>query len=174
MRPHAKDGYVSETVLSHNDQPSAQEPAQPVTPPPAKRSGTGLALLALLVGAAGVAVGGWGVWQVRHLQGSELSQGEHLEALNQRAAALQQREQQISAQLASLPAASELEDRRRLVAQLQGDQQRLSQRVETVLGESRKEWRLAEAEHLLRLATLRLSALKLASSTLRASSRAWV
>jgi uroporphyrin-3 C-methyltransferase len=46
------------------------------------------------------------------------------------------------------------------VAQLQGDQQRLSQRLETVLGESRKEWRLAEAEHLLRLATLRLSALQ--------------
>jgi uroporphyrin-3 C-methyltransferase len=71
---------------------------------------------------------------------------------------LQQREQQLTAQLASLPAASELEDRRRLVAQLQGDQQRLSQRLETALGESRKEWRLAEAEHLLRLATLRLSA----------------
>ncbi|MFJ4052158.1 uroporphyrinogen-III C-methyltransferase [Pseudomonas sp. NPDC089743] len=151
---------MSETVLSHNDQPSAQEPTQPVTPPPAKRSGTGLALLALLVGAAGVAVGGWGVWQVRHLQGNELSQRQHLETLSQRAAALQQREQQISAQLASLPAASELEDRRRLVAQLQGDQQRLSQRLETVLGESRKEWRLAEAEHLLRLATLRLSALQ--------------
>lgn len=29
-----------------------------------------------------------------------------------------------------------------------------------MLGESRKEWRLAEAEHLLRLATLRLSALQ--------------
>jgi uroporphyrin-3 C-methyltransferase len=43
---------------------------------------------------------------------------------------------------------------------LQGDQQRLSQRLETVLGASRKDWRLAEAEHLLRLASLRLSALQ--------------
>lgn len=151
---------MSETVLSNNDQPSAQTPADPVTAPPAKRSGSGLAALALLLGAAGVAIGGWGVWQVRQLQGNEFNQGQHLEALNQRAEALQQREQQISAQLASLPAASELEDRRRLVSQLQGDQQRLSQRLETVLGESRKEWRLAEAEHLLRLATLRLSALQ--------------
>ena len=134
---------MSETVLSNNDQPSAQAPAEPVTAPPAKRSGSGLAALALLLGAAGVAVGGWGVWQVRQLQGSEFNQGQHIEALTQRAEALQQREQQISAQLASLPAASELEDRRRLVAQLQGDQQRLSQRLETVLGESRKEWRLA-------------------------------
>lgn len=32
--------------------------------------------------------------------------------------------------------------------------------METVLGASRKDWRLAEAEHLLRLASLRLSALQ--------------
>ncbi|MDH0302548.1 MULTISPECIES: uroporphyrinogen-III C-methyltransferase [unclassified Pseudomonas] len=151
---------MSETVLSNTEQPSAPETPESTTAKPVRRSGNGLALLALLLGAAGVAVGGWGVWQVRQLQGSEQGQGEHLQALNQRADALQQREQQLTAQLASLPAASELEDRRRLVAQLQGDQQRLSQRLETVLGESRKEWRLAEAEHLLRLATLRLSALQ--------------
>lgn len=52
---------MSETVLSNNDKPSAQAPAEPVTTPPAKRSGSGLAALALLLGAAGVAVGGWGV-----------------------------------------------------------------------------------------------------------------
>jgi uncharacterized protein HemX len=50
------------------------------------------------------------------------------------------------------------------VTQLQGDQQRLNQRLETVLGASRKDWRLAEAEHLLRLASLRLSALQDISS----------
>ncbi|ANC01184.1 uroporphyrin-III methyltransferase [Pseudomonas putida] len=151
---------MSETVLSNNEQPSAIDAPQTPVEQPAKRAGNGLALLALLIGAAGVAVGGWGAWQVRQLQGSEQGQGEHIEALNQRAEALQQRQQQFGSQLATLPAASELEDRRRLVAQLQSDQQRLSQRLETVLGESRKEWRLAEAEHLLRLATLRLSALQ--------------
>ena len=154
---------MSETVLSKNDQPSAPEtPKAPPTKPvkPARRSGNGLATFALLLGAAGVAFGGWSVWQVRQLQGNEQGQGQSLQALVERANALQQREQQLTTQLSSLPAASELEDRRRLVAQLQGDQQRLSQKVETVLGESRKEWRLAEAEHLLRLATLRLSALQ--------------
>lgn len=151
---------MSETVLSNNEQPTASDTPESTSATPAKRSGNGLALLALLLGAAGVAVGGWGVWQVRQLQGSEQGQGQHLQALNERTEALQQREQQISTQLATLPAASELEDRRRLVAQLQGDQQRLNQRLETILGESRKEWRLAEAEHLLRLATLRLSALQ--------------
>ena len=163
---------MSETVLSNNEQPTASDTPESTSATPAKRSGNGLALLALLLGAAGVAVGGWGVWQVRQLQGSEQGQGQHLQALNERTEALQQREQQISAQLATLPAASELEDRRRLVAQLQGDQQRLNQRLETILGESRKEWRLAEAEHLLRLATLRLSALQdIASAKARSKGR---
>jgi uroporphyrin-3 C-methyltransferase len=63
-----------------------------------------------------------------------------------------------------MPAADVLDARSRLVTQLQGDQQRLNQRLETVLGASRKDWRLAEAEHLLRLASLRLSALQDISS----------
>ncbi|SPO69437.1 Putative uroporphyrin-III C-methyltransferase HemX (fragment), partial [Pseudomonas sp. JV241A] len=155
----AKDGYVSETVLP-NDELKAPEAAAQTPVEPAKRSGNGLAILALLLGAAGVAVGGWGVWQVRQLQGAEQGQVQNLQALSEQTRALQQREQQLSAQLAVLPPASELEDRRRLVAQLQGDQQRLSQRLETILGASRKDWRLAEAEHLLRLASLRLSALQ--------------
>lgn len=43
---------------------------------------------------------------------------------------------------------------------LQGDQQHLSEQLKKVLGQSRQQWRLAEAEHLLRLASLRLSALQ--------------
>ncbi|QVL18790.1 uroporphyrinogen-III C-methyltransferase [Pseudomonas qingdaonensis] len=151
---------MSETALPNDDlQPAPEAPAQ--TPAaPAKRAGTGPALFALLLGAAGVAIGGWGVWQVRHLQGANQLQSEQLQALNAQAQALQQGEQRLSSRLADLPPAAELEERRRLVAQLQGDQQRLSQRLETVLGASRKDWRLAEAEHLLRLASLRLSALQ--------------
>ncbi|MNZ30706.1 putative uroporphyrinogen-III C-methyltransferase [compost metagenome] len=146
--------------MPNDDLQSTPDASEPSTTPPAKRSGNGLAILALLLGAAGVAVGGWGVWQVRQLQGAEQGQGQHLQALSEKTQALQLREQQMSAQLAGLPAATELEDRRRLVAQLQGDQQRLSQRLESILGASRKDWRLAEAEHLLRLASLRLSALQ--------------
>jgi len=151
---------VSETALPNEEQQTTSE--APATPAPASsgRSGNGLAILALLLGAAGVAAGGWGLWQVRHLQQVNQDQVEQVRQLNEQSEALQAREQQLSAQLGSLPPASELEDRRRLVAQLQGDQQRLSQRLETVLGASRKDWRLAEAEHLLRLASLRLSALQ--------------
>ncbi len=63
---------MSETALPKDDvQPVLDAPVDaPMQPPPAavQRRGNGLAIVALLLGAAGVAVGGWGVWQVRHLQ----------------------------------------------------------------------------------------------------------
>jgi uroporphyrinogen III methyltransferase/synthase len=161
---NAKDGYVSETALPKDqDRPVIDAPVE--TPAPvAPRRGNGLAIVALLLGAAGVAVGGWGVWQVRHLQASNQQQSAQVQALNDQAQNLKLNEQRLSERLAQMPAAEELEERRRQVAQLQGDQQHLSQRLETVLGASRKDWRLAEAEHLLRLASLRLSALQDISS----------
>ena len=162
---NAKDGHVSETALpkEDKDRPAIDAPVEPAAPA-APRRGNGLAVVALLLGAAGVAVGGWGVWQVRHLQANNQQQFVQVQALNDQAQNLKLNEQRLSERLAQLPAAEELEERRRLVAQLQGDQQHLSQRLETVLGASRKDWRLAEAEHLLRLASLRLSALQDISS----------
>nr|WP_218626527.1 uroporphyrinogen-III C-methyltransferase [Pseudomonas sp. dw_358] len=128
------------------------------------RNGRGLAVVALLLAAAGVAAAGWGVWQVRSLMVGHEVQAGQLQELRQQTRSLGLSEEQLNARLSQLPAADELEERRRLVAQLQGDQQRLSQRLESVLGSSRKDWRLAEAEHLLRLGSLRLSALQDVSS----------
>jgi len=156
---------VSETALPKEDvRPVLDAPIE--TPPPAvePRRGNGLAIVALLLGAAGVAVGGWGVWQVRHLQATHQQQLSQVQALSDEAQSLKLNEQRLSARLEQLPGADVLEERSRLVVQLQGDQQRLNQRLETVLGASRKDWRLAEAEHLLRLASLRLSALQDISS----------
>lgn len=155
---------MSETTLPKDEvQPVLDAPTEPATIAPQRR-GNGLVILALLLGAAGVAAGGWGIWQVRSLQANNQQQLGQLQALSDQAQALKLSEQRLTSQLDQLPAADELEERRRLVAQLQGDQQRLSQRLETVLGASRKDWRLAEAEHLLRLASLRLSALQDISS----------
>ncbi|MGY4820052.1 uroporphyrinogen-III C-methyltransferase [Pseudomonas chlororaphis subsp. piscium] len=155
---------MSETALPKDDvQPVIDVPAEPATPA-VQRRGNGLAILALLLGAAGVAAGGWGVWQVRSLQANNQQQLGQLQALGDEAQSLKLNEQRLTARLEQLPAADELEERRRLVAQLQGDQQRLNQKLESVLGASRKDWRLAEAEHLLRLASLRLSALQDISS----------
>jgi uroporphyrin-3 C-methyltransferase len=156
---------VSETALPKEDvRPVLDAPVE--NPPPAaeQRRGNGLAIVALLLGAAGVAVGGWGVWQVRHLQATNQQQLSQVQALSDESQSLKLNEQRLSARLEQLPGADVLEERSRLVIQLQGDQQRLNQRLETVLGASRKDWRLAEAEHLLRLASLRLSALQDISS----------
>ena len=163
---------MSETALPKDDsRPVLDAPVDapvdemsPPTPAAEQRRGNGLAIIALLLGAAGVAVGGWGVWQVRHLQANNQQQLSQVQALNDQAQNLKLNEERLSARLAQLPPADELEARSRLVIQLQGDQQRLNQRLETVLGASRKDWRLAEAEHLLRLASLRLSALQDISS----------
>ena len=151
---------MSETVLpKEHVQPAPEAPVEkPVTAP--ERRGNGLAVVALLLGAAGVAVGGWGVWQVRHLQTSTAQQLTEVQALGTQTLSIKQGEQQLLTRLNQLPSANELDNQRQLVVQLQGDQQRLNQRLETVLGASRKDWRLAEAEHLLRLASLRLSALQ--------------
>ncbi|MGE8151845.1 uroporphyrinogen-III C-methyltransferase [Pseudomonas vancouverensis] len=157
---------MSETALPKDDvRPVLDAPVDETLPSAQEqRRGNGLAIVALLLGAAGIAVGGWGIWQVRHLQANTQQQLSQVQALSDQAQSLKLNEERLTARLAQLPAADELDARNQLVIQLQGDQQRLNQRLETVLGASRKDWRLAEAEHLLRLASLRLSALQDISS----------
>ncbi|MCQ4296137.1 uroporphyrinogen-III C-methyltransferase [Pseudomonas stutzeri] len=149
------------------------EPAKPTKPAPSSKpasanggghgGGKPLAALALLVGLGGVALGGYGLWQLQQLGASEDRQLEALQSTGEQTRQLAERERELSARLGrleQLPSANELEERRRLLATLQSDQQRLSGRVEQVLGASREEWRLAEAEHLLRMAMLQLSAMQ--------------
>ncbi|WP_328803405.1 uroporphyrinogen-III C-methyltransferase [Pseudomonas triticifolii] len=154
---------MSETALPKDEESVVKTPQStldPVRPERPVNRNSGLVILALLLGIAGVAVAGWGVWQLRMLQAGHQQQRGQVQDIADQTLALAQSDQQLTARLAQFPPADQLEDSRRLVAQLQGDQQRLSQRLETVLGASRKDWRLAEAEHLLRLASLRLSALQ--------------
>jgi uroporphyrinogen III methyltransferase/synthase len=171
----AKDGYVSEATTpkeqapkDHDVKPHEPVPADaaalPVTPAPAASKpasrGNGLALLALLVAAAGAGAGGWGLWQLQTLDARDQQQLSQLQAARSDAQSVAQTGEKLKERLDQLPSVEELEARRRLLTQLQGDQQLLNQRLETVLGASRQDWRLAEAEHLLRLASLRLSALQ--------------
>ncbi|MBB1518338.1 uroporphyrinogen-III C-methyltransferase [Aquipseudomonas guryensis] len=135
--------------------------AQPPAVAPPKAKGRGLAAVALLIGAAGLAAGGWSSWQL-YLQQDQAAQ--QLARFNESSAAAQQQlqasEQRIAQRLAGLPTAADLGAQRDLLVSLQGDQQRLAQSLSGLLGKSREDWRLAEAEHLLRLAMLRLSALQ--------------
>ncbi len=133
--------------------------------PPAKTSGkgggTGLAAFALLVGLAGAGAGGWSLWQLQQIQGREQQQSADLQRTRDDSAKkVDELAQRLDSRLSALPSAAELDERRRLLANVQSDQQRMSQRLESVLDGTRQDWRLDEAEHLLRLATLRLSALQ--------------
>ncbi len=137
---------------------AATKPAAPASKPAAR--GNSLALLALLVAAAGAGAGGWGLWQIKALDDRSQQQVSLLQDAQREAQSLAQVGRTLDTRLDQLPSIEELDTRRRLLMQLQGDQQLLNQRLETVLGASRQDWRLAEAEHLLRLASLRLSALQ--------------
>lgn len=159
---------------SVQDTKEPKGPKEPPKMPPPKASpgaataaprsgGKGLAGLALLVGLAGLAAGGYSVWHTQQLTEQERQQLESTQATREQARQLDQRSQELASRLGrleQLPSAEQLEDRRRLLSELQSDQQRLAGRVEQVLGASREQWRLAEAEHLLRMAMLRLSAMQ--------------
>ncbi|WP_301357699.1 uroporphyrinogen-III C-methyltransferase [Stutzerimonas nitrititolerans] len=142
----------------------AAEPATPVPSRPASSSGAkAVASLALLVGLGGMALGGYSYWQLQQLGAQEADRQASLQKADEQTRQLAAGNQQLAARLGrleQLPSAAELDERRRLLATLQSDQQRLAGRVEQVLGASREEWRLAEAEHLLRMAILQLSAMQ--------------
>lgn len=165
------------------EQSAASTPVRAEKEKPAGGGGRGLAALALLVGLAASGGAGYGFYltQLQQQQFNAYNQkigslGSQLEQLEQQATQLQsvpeqarkisqlaERDQQLSGRLDRLdrlPSVDELEERRRILVRLQSDQQHLATRVEKVLGASREDWRLAEAEHLLRMAMLRLSAMQ--------------
>ena len=149
---------MSETapqISEPTPQPAAEQP------PVAKAKGRGPAWLALLVGLAGLGAGAWSAWQLHQQQGQAAAQLAQFQQVGEAAQArLQASEEHVAKRLAGLPTADELATQRDLLVSLQGEQQRLAQSLSGVLGKSREDWRLAEAEHLLRLAMLRLSALQ--------------
>lgn len=156
-----KDGHVSETAPQISEQtPQTQldQPPQAVVP---KAKGRGPAWLALLLALVALGAGGWSSWQLyqqREQAQQQLAQvAQATDAARQQ---LQQGEKDVAKRLAGLPSANDLAEQRDLLMTLQGEQQRLAQSLSAVLGKSREDWRLAEAEHLLRLAMLRLTALQ--------------
>ncbi|WP_181296436.1 uroporphyrinogen-III C-methyltransferase [Pseudomonas sp. Q2-TVG4-2] len=170
QQPTGNDPVAPQKPVKKEPPKDSKEP--PKTPPPktspaaasdSHGGGKALAGLALLVGLAGLAAGGYSVWQTQQLAEQERQQVDAAQATREQARQLDQRSQQLASRLTrleQLPSAEQLEDRRRLLSELQSDQQRLSGRVEQVLGASREQWRLAEVEHLLRMAMLRLSAMQ--------------
>ena len=153
---------------SVNKSSAAKEPSKdpvkekaPLNKPAAKSSssGKGIAVLALLFGLGGLGAGVWSVMQIQASGDQSAQLQQQLSSMRAQTTDLTEREQQLSRTLAQMPSADQLQQGRELLANVQAEQQQLSQRLESILGASRQDWRLAEAEHLLRMASLRLSAL---------------
>lgn len=153
-QPASKESTVKPTAAK----PSAST-ATPASKPTTSSSGKGLAVLALLFGLGGLGAGVWSVLQIQASNDLSAQQQQQLSSMLSQTKDLAGREQQLSQTLAQMPSASQLQQGRELLASVQAEQQLLSQRLETILGASRQDWRLAEAEHLLRMASLRLTAL---------------
>ncbi len=129
-----------------------------------------LPVAALVIGLAGLGLAGWTLKQLeavgQQAGSSEQQLAGALEQARVIAGGNDEALRQIKGQLAALPDFRQLAGDHRLLIDLQQTQQKLSLRVDEVLGASRREWKLAEAEHLLRLASLRLSALQDINSAL--------
>lgn len=130
------------------------------TPPPSQpkssSGGKGLASLALLVA---LAAGGLSAWHWYQGQADDESRDA---ALTERLEQLEQNQQQASdaqlQKLQGLPRPDQWQETQRLIADLQRSQQRLGQQLEQLQREERTDWKLEEAQYLLRLASLRLLA----------------
>ncbi len=144
-------------------EPQREAVAAPLKP---VRSGSGLVVLALLLGLLAAGAAGWGLWQQQQQQAANLASQSQLDQLRVQLGAVDTASQLLRDKLADFAPSAELAAQQRLLTQVQGDQQALNQRVSRVLGASRQSWRLAEAEHLLRLASLRLVALQDINSAL--------
>lgn len=139
-------------------EPRRESIADPIKAAPVRR-GSGMALLALLVALLAAGAADWDLWQQQQRAANSTVQAQ-LDELRLQNSGLASGNQRLQEQMASLAPAAALAVQQKLLAQLQGDQQALNQRVTQVLGATRQSWRLAEAEHLLRLASLRLVALQ--------------
>lgn len=149
--------------MSHAELPqepvATPETEHPVQPP--ARSGSGLAVLALLVALGAVAVSGWNAWQWQQEQ-------QALAALSAKPAeplATQAQLQQVLARTDEQQASwrtleQNWQAREAEFAELKAAQQQSQALLANVQLNARQDLRLAEAEHLLRLASLRLSALE--------------
>lgn len=131
--------------------------AAPAAPAPAPRSNA-LAWLALLLALLAGAAAGWTYWQQR--QGNAVEGGAD-SGMSEALAQLSSENRRLLERLQTLE--SNVPDQRPLraaITDLQAEQQKHAVRLERLQGDGRRELRLAEAEHLLRLASLRLSALQ--------------
>lgn len=186
-QPEAQDSNTSSKSQDETDTPANQtdtgtsgdtketEPAatKPVTQTE-KKSSNGVAVFALLIAAASLAFSAWHYTQ----PSAGISETTTVQTVNneEQAAQLTQLQEQLNnqtkqidqlrLQLAELPSSDNFATQQRALKQMQSAHQAFTTRFESAFGNTRQDWRLAEAEHLLRMAILRLSAMQDLNSAL--------
>lgn len=133
-----------------------------------------MSALALVVALASAGFSGW-LWNENQQSQAESAsaavdipdyadvlqqQEQQLKQLVQQAGNYQSEIGRLENRVNTLPSAADLGENQRLLVQLQSAQQAFTQRFEQAFGNTRQDWRLAEAEHLMRMAHLRLTALQ--------------
>lgn len=156
-KPDAKADTATASTVSTSAAPASEKTQSRTSK--ASSSGKGLVVLALLCCLGGLGAGVWSVMQIQAADQLSVKQQQQLSDVLANTQSVAKNEQQLRTQLEKMPSAAQLQQGRELLADVQAEQQLLAQRLETILGASRQDWRLAEAEHLLRMASLRLSAL---------------
>ncbi|WP_185267215.1 uroporphyrinogen-III C-methyltransferase [Halopseudomonas xiamenensis] len=159
--PTASATAAQQTGDKPADKAAGSSGTPPPRVPPAKArkttgGGRGVGLLALLVAAAALGLSGWQWYQTQ--QSGQAQQQQLENRLTELANTQRQNQSSAEQRLQGLPVAEEWQQLQRLTADLQRSQQALSQRLDTLQGDARADWKLAEAEYLLRLASLRLLA----------------
>ncbi|MEB3734656.1 uroporphyrinogen-III C-methyltransferase [Halopseudomonas pachastrellae] len=122
--------------------------------PAAGGGGRGVSLLALLLALIALAASGWQWWQAQSLQQAQRN------ALAQQQAQLDRANLRLDQRLQGVPQGDDWQAAERLIAEMQRSQQALGERLNVLQGDGREEWKLAEAQYLLRLAALRLQAVQ--------------
>lgn len=135
-------------------EPSKPNPATSRKPARSGGGGRGVSWLALLVAAAALGLSGWQWQQARQQQQAQL------DLLEQQASQLDNANARLDQRLDGVPQGSDWDAAQRLIAEMQRGQQALADRLKVLQGDGRDEWKLAEAQYLLRLASLRLLAVQ--------------
>lgn len=134
---------------------SSVPPGKP--PATASSGGKGLSSLALLIALAALGLSGW-QWYQSQPPATDLEEEAEFAQMAENQRLNQSRLQSLEQQLQQRAEVQEVQQLQRLATDLQRSQQALGQRLEALQGEAQADWKLAEAEYMLRLAGLRLLA----------------
>lgn len=166
QQPDTDTAKAKDTAAKQSE-PKAKPTDTPEKAAKASSSSNGIATLALVVALATAGFSGWHWWQSQQQlpQTQPMAEAATVETvdlspLEQQLAQHNEQLSKLQQQFSQLPSAQSFADNERALTRMQSAHQAFSQRFEQAFGNTRQDWRLAEAEHLLRMAILRLSALQ--------------